>query len=86
VSKSQASVGGLTFGEYLRRRKSYTEAGAALRDALAGMPEAIQTTRQVYAWLDNRGASRLACATARRAAKDWRQRERERLARGGRQP
>lgn len=63
----------MTFSTYLRRRKSYTEAGQRLKAALVGLPEEVQTPEQVHAWLLLSGASRIDRETARRAAKDWRQ-------------
>jgi hypothetical protein len=58
----------MTFADHLRRRRSYTEAGMALKAALAGMPDTVQTSHQVHAWLRETGASLLARNTAQKAA------------------
>jgi hypothetical protein len=63
----------MTFAQYLARRKSYTESGHALREALRGMPPEAQTREQVYGWLRQAGATALARNSARRASKDFAQ-------------
>ena len=59
----------MTFADYLRGRRNYTEAGMALRAALSGMPDTVQTSHQVHAWLRETGASLLARHTAQVAAR-----------------
>ncbi|MFC7478087.1 hypothetical protein ACFQS7_27315 [Dankookia sp. GCM10030260] len=61
----------MTFADHLRRRRSYTEAGLALKEALAGMPDTVQTSHQVHAWLRETGASQLAQYIALEAARRY---------------
>ena len=71
----------MTFADHLRRRRSYTEADLALRAALAGMPDTVQTSHQVHAWLRKTEASLLARHTVRGAAHHYLQILRERAKR-----
>lgn len=70
----------MTFAEYLRRRKSYTESGQVLRQAIHGMPLEVQTAPEVYAWLRQQNASLVVREIMRRASKDFAQMMRARRA------
>lgn len=72
----------MTFAAYLRRWKSYTEAGFSLRQYIVQMPPELETTHQVYAWLREVGASRQVLATAAGAGHDYRDMVRTRAKKG----
>lgn len=72
----------MTFADYLRNRRHYTEAGMALRAAARTLPAEVETVQQVRVWLYEQRASLLVVEAARVAAKTYRQmvRARERKA------
>jgi hypothetical protein len=73
----------MTFAARLAARRSYTEAGIALKEALLGLPPEMITVAQVYAWLRDSGASPLILATCQQAATQYQYLEMRRTSRSG---
>lgn len=70
----------MTFADYLRERRSYTEAGQALRAAVRDLPAEVQSVHAVRVWLYEQRASLVAVEAARLAGKHYAQLMRERRA------
>jgi hypothetical protein len=66
----------VTFADYLRARRSYTETGQALKAAIRQLPAELQTVQQVRVWLYEHAASLLVIEAVRLAAKAYHQQRR----------
>lgn len=73
----------MPFAEYIRQRKSYTEGGQVLREALISLPPDASTVQDVLDHLRRTGAPSLATHTAMDAAERFR--DLQRIARQQRQ-
>jgi hypothetical protein len=73
----------MSFAAHVIARRSYTEAGIALKAALAGLPPELVTVAQVYGWLRGSGASPSVLATCQAAAQQYQYPKKRRISRGG---